>query len=58
MDNLEKSNQKLFIAKYERRKRLAALPIEEKVKILIKMQEMALPLMKAQGKDVRVWKLE
>jgi hypothetical protein len=38
MDNLEKLNAKLFTAKYERRKRLAALPIEEKVKILVKLQ--------------------
>ena len=50
-------NKKAYAAKAARRKRLAALPIAEKVRILVQMQKMAAPLLKAQGREAYVWKI-
>jgi len=49
--------KKAFAAKAARRKRLAALPIAEKIRILVQMQKMAAPLLKAQGREGFVWKI-
>jgi hypothetical protein len=49
---------RIFRAKEERRQRLAALPIEEKVRIVVKLQRMAAPLLRARGHHVRVWEIE
>lgn len=57
MDKLNPEIEKLFAAKAERRRRLAALPFPEKVKIIVKMQEMVAPILRARGKVVRVWKI-
>lgn len=57
MDRLNSEIQRLFTAKEERRARLAALPFPEKVKAVIKMQQMAAPLFHARGKPVRIWEL-
>jgi hypothetical protein len=45
----------LFRAKQERRKRLAKLPIEEKVKILVKLQHIAAPIYLARNIKKRTW---
>ncbi len=49
--------ERAFAAREARRRRSAALPIAEKVRILVQMQEMAAPLLKAQGREVVVWKI-
>lgn len=49
---------RLLHAKEERRKELARLPIEEKVKIVVRMQHMAAPLLRQRGKDVHPWTLD
>ena len=43
--------------KESRRKEAAALPIEEKIKSLIKLQKMIAPILAARGIHKRVWKL-
>jgi hypothetical protein len=48
---------KLFAAKEARRHKLAALPFPEKVRAVVRMQEMAAPLLRARGRSVRVWPL-
>jgi len=48
---------RLLQAKEERRKELARLPIEEKVKIVVRMRHMAAPLLREHGKDVHPWKI-
>ncbi|HOJ04285.1 MAG TPA: hypothetical protein PK916_09805 [Bacteroidota bacterium] len=50
--------QRIFTAKQERRQALAKLPIEEKVRILVKLQTVAAPLLRARGKAVYIWKLD
>ena len=39
----------------ERHRQLARLPIAEKVKILIELQKIAAPLLRARGMKVRIW---
>ena len=58
MDEMKPAAKKAYAAKAERRKRLSALPIAEKVRILVRMQKMAAPLLKAQGREVRVWEVD
>ncbi|HPO15982.1 MAG TPA: hypothetical protein PLI09_21270 [Candidatus Hydrogenedentes bacterium] len=50
--------QRLLKAKEDRRKELARLPIEEKVKIVVRMQHMAAPLLRQRGKEVHPWTLD
>ena len=48
----------LFAAKEARWRGLAALPLPEKVRAVVCLQEMAAPLLRARGKIVRVWNLD
>jgi hypothetical protein len=57
MDGVKQEIERLFRAKDARRVRLAALPFHEKVKAIVQMQQMAAPILRARGKDVRVWSL-
>jgi hypothetical protein len=55
MDRLKPEIENLIRAKEQRRIRLAALPFNEKVRAVVRMQEMAAPVLRARGKQVRVW---
>ena len=55
MENLTPEIARLFAAKEDRRHKLAALPFPEKVRAVVRMQEMAAPLLRARGRRVRVW---
>ncbi len=57
MDRLKPEIEKLFRAKEQRRAKLAALPFHEKVRAVVQMQQMAAPVLRARGKQVRVWEL-
>lgn len=57
MKKHKKEMQKLLKAKQTRRKRLARLPIEEKIRILVDMQTMAVPIYKARGLSRQPWKI-
>jgi hypothetical protein len=48
---------RLFKAKEQRRQRLAALPFPQKVEAVIRLQQMAAPILCARGKLVRPWKI-
>jgi hypothetical protein len=56
MDSLKPEIARLFTAKEARRHKLAALPFHEKVRAVVRLQEMAAPLLRARGKRVQVWK--
>jgi hypothetical protein len=45
-------------AKEEFRRRRAALPIEEKIRILVEMQKRRAPIVKLRGKVQRVWEIQ
>lgn len=57
MDRLKPEIETLFRAKQQRREKLAALPFPEKVRAVVRMQQMAAPLLRARGKQARVWTL-
>jgi hypothetical protein len=48
----------MMAGKQRRRHELARLPIEEKLRIVVRLQEMAAPILQSRGKIVRCWKLE
>jgi hypothetical protein len=58
MDELNAEVARLLAAKEARRKRLAALPFPEKVRAVIQLQRMTVPLLRARGRFVRVWNIE
>ena len=58
MDTLTPEVTRLFAAKERRRKELAAFPYPEKVRLVIKLQQMAAPILRARGQAVRVWPLD
>ncbi len=57
MDRLRPEIERLFTAKEERRARLAALPFHQRVLAVVQMQQMTAPLLRARGKQVRIWEL-
>jgi hypothetical protein len=57
MEDLTPEIARLIAAKEVRRRKLAALPFPEKVRAVVRMQEMAAPLLRARGRRVRVWSL-
>lgn len=57
MDGMSSEVARLFEAKEQRRQALARLPFPEKVRAVIKLQEMAAPILRARGKFVRLWQV-
>jgi hypothetical protein len=49
---------RLIAAKEQRRQKLAALPFVEKVGVVVKLQQMAAPILRARGRAVRAWTLD
>jgi hypothetical protein len=58
MDKLPPEIAKLIAAKEQRRRELAALSFPEKVRVVVQLQKMAAPLLRARGRPVRVWALD
>lgn len=58
MEPLDPEIAKLFEAKEKRRRELAALPYHEKVRIVVELQKMAAPILRARGINVRVWNID
>jgi hypothetical protein len=58
METLKPEIARLIAAKERRRRKLAALPFAEKVRLVIKLQQMAAPVLRARGRSVKVWPLE
>ena len=47
--------EQILAAKERRRERLARLSFPQKIEALVKLQELAVPLVRMRGKSVRVW---
>ena len=58
MDTLKPEIARLFAAKEVRRHKLGALPFPEKVRAVVRLQEMAAPVLRARGIRVRVWNID
>ena len=58
MDNLRPEIGRLIAAKERRRQKLAALSFADKVRVVVQMQQMVAPVLRARGRAVRVWALD
>jgi hypothetical protein len=58
MDDVTPAVSRLLAAKETRRHRLTTLPFPEKVRIVVQLQAMAVPLWQARGRRVHVWPVE
>jgi hypothetical protein len=58
MEKLRPEIVRLIAAKERRRQRLAALPFADKVRVVVQMQQMVAPILRARGRTVRVWTLD
>ena len=56
VDTLTPEIVRLLAAKESRRRQLAALPFPEKVRAVVRLQEMVAPILRARGRPVRVWR--
>lgn len=57
MDNLRPEIARLIAAKEQRRHELAALSFAEKVRVVVQLQQIVAPVLRARGRRVRVWAL-
>ncbi len=57
MDTLSPEIARLIAAKEQRRHELAALSFAEKVRLVVQLQQMVVPVLRARGRRVRVWAL-
>lgn len=57
VEALKAEFDRVVAAKAERRRRMAALPFLEKVRILVQMQRMTAPLTRGKNPRARVWDL-
>lgn len=48
----------LLRAKHDRRRRLAALPYPEKVRAVVQLQRMTVPILKNRDPRARVWQID
>jgi hypothetical protein len=57
VDGVNAAMARLLGAKQARREALARLSFPEKVRAVIKLQEMAAPILRARGRQVRPWQI-
>lgn len=57
MERMNPEVERLFLAKEHRRQQLAKLPFSEKVAMVIQLQRMVAPILRARGQHVRVWNI-
>lgn len=57
MDGMTSEMTRILSAKEERRKWLAALPYDEKVRAVVQMQRMVQPLLRGRDSRATVWEL-
>ena len=57
MDTVSDEMARILADKEARRQRLARLPIEEKIRIVVQLQELAAPILRQRGKPARVWNI-
>lgn len=58
MDPVRPGIDRLLSQKLSRRSRLASLPFEEKVRMVVELQKMQEPILRARGRNVKVWSLD
>jgi hypothetical protein len=56
LDGMTAEVARLLAKKEQRRRVLARLPFAKKVEAVVRLQEMAAPILRARGKDARPWR--
>lgn len=58
VDGLRPEIARLVAAKEQRRRRLAKLPFPDKVRMVVELQHMTAPILRARGWSVPVWQID
>jgi hypothetical protein len=58
MSALRPEVARLLAAKEDRRRALAGLPFPDKVRAVVRLQRMVAPVLRARGRQVRVWDIQ
>jgi hypothetical protein len=58
MESLGPELLRLLAAKENRRRKLAKLSFPDKVRVVVRLQRMVAPVLRARGRQVRVWNIE
>ncbi len=58
MDDMSEYIRRIAEAKAEYRRRRAALPFPEKIRILVRLQQRRAPIVRARGGTTRIWKID
>jgi len=58
MDQINEAISRILTAKEARRRRLAAEPFPAKVRALVRLQELAAPILRQRGRLVRQWEID
>jgi len=58
MDALRPEVARLLAAKEDRRRALAGLSYPDKVRAVVRLQRMVAPVLRARGRQVRVWNIK
>jgi len=58
MEGLSPEITRLLDAKEKRRRKMARLPFPDKVRAVVRLQRIVEPLLRARGRQVRIWNIE
>jgi hypothetical protein len=58
MDKIDPETKRILTAKENRRQKLASLPYPEKVRAVVQLQRMAVPLLRNRNKRVCIWQID
>lgn len=58
MDGLKDELIRILVAKEQRRRQLAAQSFPDKVRALVRLQELAAPILALRGRRVRPWQID
>lgn len=58
MESIKQAMDKALLRKETRRKALASLSFEEKVRIVVELQKIQAPILRSRGVEVKIWDLD
>jgi len=58
MESIKQAMDKALLRKEARRKALASLSFEEKVRIVVELQKIQAPILRSRGVEVKIWDLD
>jgi hypothetical protein len=58
MDQIDEAISRILAGKEARRRRLAAESFPAKVRALVRLQELAAPILRQRGRQVRPWQID